>query len=295
MDLLHRPLDRHGFAAVPLPAVAAARADELRAAVPALLQRTDDVRTLAELADAWAPTPTDRAAVLWARRATDDPRGGKSHLQTVAGFDRFALADDRTPALLRGVLGRMATFGAAARRLLTGLDVRCTVRANVYEDGGSVPTHVDDSALTIVFTDQPGSLLVGRSGQRSPLRRVPGHGWHAVVLPGDEIGELLPGLVPSPHAAAPAIGGRRLSISVFARVGGSTLTHATSGTSPADLPSPCDPPTVSRRGADGRRCDPVHRDDQALDPRALDRGLARRARRPRRELGGRRLPRSGPA
>jgi hypothetical protein len=232
MDLLRRPLDRHGYAAVPLPAVARARADELRAGVPALLQREDDVRALAELADAWAPSPTDRAAVLWSRRSNGDPRGGKSHLQTVAGFDRFALADDRTPALLRAVLGRMATFGAAARRLLTGLDVpvRCTVRANVYEDGGSVPTHVDDSALTIVFTDQPGSLLVGRGGQRSPLRRVPGDGWHAVVLPGDEVGELLPGVVPSPHAAAPAIGGRRLSISVFARVGGSTLTQSTSMT-----------------------------------------------------------------
>ena len=232
MDLLGRPLDRHGYAAVPLPAMAAARADELRAGVPALLQREDDVRALAELADAWAPSPTDRAGVLWSRRANDDPRGGKSHLQTVAGFDRFALADDHTPALLRAVLGRMATFGVAARRLLTGLDVpvRCTVRANVYEDGGSIPTHVDDSALTIVFTDQPGSLLVGRGGQRSPLRRVPGHGWHAVVLAGEEIGELIPGVAPSPHAAAPAIGGRRLSVSVFARVGGSTLTQSTSNT-----------------------------------------------------------------
>ena len=230
MDHLRRPLDRHGFAAVPLPAAAGARAGELRAGVPALLQCPADIRALAELADAWAPSPTDRAAVVWSQRASGDPRGGKSHLQTVTGFDRFALADDRTPALLRAVLGRMATFGAAARRLLTGLDVpmRCTVRANVYEDGGSVPTHVDESALTIVFTDQPGSLLVGRGGQRSPLRRVPGDGWHAVVLPGGEVGELLPGVVPSPHAAVPAIGGRRLSISVFARAGGSTLTESTS-------------------------------------------------------------------
>jgi hypothetical protein len=232
MELLRRPLDRHGYVAVPLPTVAGARADELRAGVPALLQHRAHVRALDELADAWAPSPTDRAGVLWARRANDDPRGGKSHLQTVPGFDRFALADDRTPALLRAVLGRMATFGAAARRLLTGLDVpvRCTVRANVYEDGGSVPTHVDDSALTIVFTDQPSSLLVGRGGRRTPLRRVPGEGWHAVVLPGDEVAKLMPGLVPSPHAAAPAIGGRRLSISVFARVGGSTLTESTSST-----------------------------------------------------------------
>jgi len=233
MDRLRRPLDRHGFAAVPLPAAAGARADELRAGVPALLRDAHDVRRLAELADAWARSLEDRAAVLWACRASDDPRGGKSHLQTVPGFDRFALADDRTPALLRAVLGRMATFGAAARRLLTGLDVpvQCTVRANVYEDGGSVPTHVDDSALTVVFTDQPGSLLVGRGGRRSPLRRVPGDGWHAVVLAGDEVGELLPGVEPTPHAAAPAIGGRRLSISVFARADGSTSTGSTSRSS----------------------------------------------------------------
>src|SRR6478735_5789159 len=151
MDRLRRLLDRHGYAAVPLPAAAGARADELRAGVPALLRRPTDVRALAELADAWAPSPEDRASVAWACRADSDPRGAKSHLQTVAGFERFALADDRTPALLRAVVGRMATFGAAARRLLTGLDapLRWTVRANVYGEGGGVPAHVDDSALTI--------------------------------------------------------------------------------------------------------------------------------------------------
>jgi hypothetical protein len=230
MDHLRRPLDRHGYAAAPLPVAAASRAGELRAGVPALLQRPDAVRALALLADAWAPSPEERAAVVWACRANGDPRGGKSHLQTVPGFDRFALADDRTPALLRAVLGRMATFGAATRRLLTGLDVpvRCTVRANVYEDGGGVPVHVDESALTIVFTDQPGSLLVGQSGRRSPLCRVPGDGWHAVVLPGDRVGELLPGLAPSPHAAAPSIGGRRLSISVFARADRPTSLESSS-------------------------------------------------------------------
>ncbi len=230
MDHLRRPLDRHGYVAVPLPAVAAARADELRSGVPALLRRPTDVRALAELADAWARSPDERAAVVWACRADGDPRGAKSHLQTIAGFDRFALADDRTPPLLRAVLGRMATFGAAARRLLTGLDpaARCTVRANVYERGGGVPIHVDESALTIVFTAQPGSLLVGRGGRRSPLRRVPGEGWHAVVLPGEQIDELLPGLAPTPHAAAPAVGGRRLSVSVFAQRGESTLTKSTS-------------------------------------------------------------------
>jgi hypothetical protein len=233
MDRLRRPLDRHGYVAVPLPAVAGARADELRAGVPALLRRPADVRALADLVDAWARSPQDRAGVVWACRADGDPRGAKSHLQTVPGFDRFALADDRTPALVRAVLGRMATFGAAARRLLTGLDapMRCTVRANVYEQGGGVPAHVDDSALTIVFTDQPGSLLVGRGGRRSPLRRVPGQGWHAVVLPGDDVGHVLPGVAPTPHAAAPALEGRRLSISVFACVGRSTLIESTSTTS----------------------------------------------------------------
>src|SRR5262245_39016904 len=227
MDRLRRPLDRHGYVAVPLPAAAGARACELRAAVPTLLRRPGEVSALAELVEAWARSPQERAGVLWACRSDGDPRGGKSHLQTVPGFDHFALADDRTPALLRAVLARMATFGAAARRLLAGFDAptRCTVRANVDEQGGGEPAHVDDSALTIVFTDQPGSLLVGRGGRRSPLRRVPGHGWHAVLLPGNEVGQLVPGLAPTSHAAAPAVVGRRLSISVFARVGGSTATE----------------------------------------------------------------------
>jgi hypothetical protein len=101
------------------------------------------------------------------------------------------------------------------------------VRANVYEASGGVPAHVDESALTIVFTDRPDALLVAPGGRRAPLRPVAGRGWHAVVLPGEEVGRLLPGLAASPHAAAPATDGRRLSISVFANVDSATLTGST--------------------------------------------------------------------
>jgi hypothetical protein len=43
---------------------------------------------------------------------------------------------------------------------------------------------------------------------------VAAHGWHAVVLPGAHACHLVPGLAPSPHAAAPTTH-RRRSISVF--------------------------------------------------------------------------------
>jgi hypothetical protein len=186
------------------------------------------MRALSELADAWAPSPDERGAVTWGARSPDDPRGGKSHLQTVAGFDRFVVADALAPALLRAVLARLRGFGEAAGRLLGGLAVplRCTVRANVYDAGGGVPTHVDESALTVVYTDRPDALLVATGGRRVPLRQVRGRGWHAVVLPGEAVGEALPGLAPSPHAAAPAFDGRRLSITVFAGVDRQALSPA---------------------------------------------------------------------
>ena len=74
----------------------------------------------------------------------------------------------------RAVLRRLDAFGGAAERLLGGLvdGVRCTVRANVYEPGGGVPAHVDESALTVVFTPVPEALLVAPPGCRAPLRPV---------------------------------------------------------------------------------------------------------------------------
>jgi hypothetical protein len=219
---------RHGHVAVPLPTSAGARGGELLAAVPALLRDTACVHGLAALADAWAPSVVERAAVAWGSRSPRDPRGGKSHLQTVAGFDRYVVADASAPTLLRAVLARLSGFGEAAGRLLTGLAVplRCTVRANVYEAGGGVPTHVDESALTVVFTDRPDALLVAAGGRRVPLRPVAARGWHAVVLPGEAVGDVLPGMAPSPHAAAPALDGRRLSITVFAGADRAALSPA---------------------------------------------------------------------
>ena len=78
----------------------------------------------------------------------------------------------------------------AAERLLGGLvdGLRFTVRANVYEPGGGVPAHVDDSALTVVFTPVPEALLAAPPGCRAPLRPVATGGWHAVVLPGAQVG-----------------------------------------------------------------------------------------------------------
>jgi hypothetical protein len=107
-------------------------------------------------------------------------------------------------------------FGGAADRLLDrlGAPTHCTVRANVYEPDSGVPTHVDDSAVTVVFTDQPGSLLLALTGRREPVR-VAAHGWHAVVLPGVRASGVFPGLDPSPHAATPSAD-RQRSISVFA-------------------------------------------------------------------------------
>lgn len=220
IERLRGHLARHGHVAVPLPASAARRGDELGAAVPALLGDPIGVGWLAALVDAWTPSPEERADVSWGSRSPDDPRGGKAHLQTVAGFDRFVVDNARAPVLVRAVLARLSGFGEAAGRLLAGLPVPLhrTVRANVYEPGGGVPTHVDESALTIVFTDRPDGLLVAAGGRRVPLRPVAGRGWHAVVLPGEAVGAVLPGLAPSPHAAAPALDGRRVSITVFASV-----------------------------------------------------------------------------
>jgi hypothetical protein len=220
IERLRGHLARHGHVAVALPASAAARGDELAAAVPALLGDPECVRRMAALADAWAPSPIERAAVSWGSRSADDPRGGKSHLQTVKEFDRFVVADTRAPVLVRAVLARLSGFAEAAGRLLAGLAVplHSTVRANVYGAGGGVPTHVDESALTVVFTDRPDRLLVAAGGRRVPLRPVAARGWHAVVLPGEAVGAVLPGLAPSPHAAAPTLDGLRLSITVFATV-----------------------------------------------------------------------------
>ena len=216
MKRIQHHLQRHGHLAVALPTQAAERAGELVAGMSELLRRPADLRTLTDLADAWAPSPSERAAVTWGCRARDDPRGGKSHLQTVASFNRYVEADRTSPALLRAVVGRLAIFGAAADRVFGRLAVpaHCTVRANVYEPDGGAQTHVDDSAFTHVFTDQPGSLLLGLGGRRAPLHAVAAHGWHAIVLPGAQAGHLVPGLIPSPHAAAPNAQ-RWRSISVF--------------------------------------------------------------------------------
>ena len=213
-------LERHGHIAVPLPRGAAARAGELLLTVPTLLRDAAHVQALDELATTWAATTDGRHLLSWGARQPNDPRGGTCHLQTTAAFDRFATADPRAPALLRAVLARLQCFGAAADRMLGGFAVplHTTVRANVYAGDGGVPTHVDESALTVLFTDRPGSLLVAAGGRRAPLRPIDGAGWHAVVLPGTSARRLWPDLVPSPHAATPPVDGPRLSISVFATV-----------------------------------------------------------------------------
>jgi hypothetical protein len=231
MEGVRSLLARQGHIAVPLPGLAAARADEVRAAVPALLGDPGHIRSLADLADGWAADPDERAAITWARRSPSDPRGGKCHLQSVAGFDRFVIGRSDAPELLRAVLRRLDAFGVAAERLLGGLvdGLRCTVRANVYEPGGGVPVHVDESALTVVFTPVPEALLAAAPGRRAPLRPVAGGGWHAVVLPGAQVGAVLPGLVPTAHAAAP-VDDRRLSVTVFAHVDDATLRESTSST-----------------------------------------------------------------
>ena len=220
-------LERHGHVAVPLPEAAAARAGELLLTVPTLLRHAAHVEALDELAATWAATTAGRHLLSWGAREPHDPRGGKYHLQTTAAFDRYATADLRAPALLRAVLARLRCFGAAADRMLAGFaaPLRTTVRANVYACDGGVPTHVDESALTVLFTDRPGSLLVAARGRRAPLRPVDGDGWHAVVLPGRAAGRLWPALLPSPHAAAPPLDGPRLSISVFASVERPTRSH----------------------------------------------------------------------
>jgi hypothetical protein len=216
MNRIRRHLEHHGHLAVALPTDAGARAGELVAGVSELLRRPDHLWALTELADAWAPSVTERAAVTWGDRAPDDPRGGKSHLQTVAGFDRYVDADPTSPELLRAVVRRLTMFGAAADRLLGRLAVpaHCMVRANLYEPDGGEPTHVDDSVFTIVFTDQPGSVMLALGGRRAPLRAVAAHGWHAIVLPGAHAWHVVPGLAPSPHAAVPNAH-RRRSISVY--------------------------------------------------------------------------------
>jgi hypothetical protein len=216
MKNIRHQLDQYGHLAVPLPTPAGERAVELLAGVSELLRRPHHLSALAELADAWASSRTERATVTWGRRSPDATRDGESHLQTVPSFARYVDADPRTPALLRAVAGRVAMFGRAADRLLDRLaaPAHCTVRAHVYEPDSSVPTHVDDSAVTVVFTDQPGSLLLASAGRRDPVR-VAASGWHAVVLPGARSSVVFPGLEPSPHAATP-IADRRRSITVFA-------------------------------------------------------------------------------
>jgi len=228
MEGVRALLERRGHIAVPLPGLAAARADEVRAAVPALLGDPDHIRALTRLADHWAADPGARAALTWARRSPTDPRGGKCHLQSVAGFDRYVVGQPDAPELLRAVLRRLNAFGVAAERLLGGLvdGLRFTVRANVYEPGGGVPAHTDDSALTVVFTAVPEALLVAPPGRATPLRPVAAGGWHAVVLPGRLVGAVVPGLRPTRHAAAP-VDTRRLSVTVFAHVDDATLREST--------------------------------------------------------------------
>ena len=122
--------------------------------------------------------PASGCLLAWGRRPPHDPRGGKCHVQTTDAFERYVAAAPDAPELLRAVLGRLRCFGAAAERLLDGcaVPVRTTVRANVYDCDGGVPTHVDESALTVLFTDSPGSLLVGVGGRRAPLRPVDARG-----------------------------------------------------------------------------------------------------------------------
>lgn len=217
---LHRHLRRHGYLAVPLPDAAAARASELLVTVPALLQEPAHELALAELVAGWTSSGGEHGAVTWGRRPPHDPRGGKCHLQSALGFERHVAGEPGAPLLLRAVVRRLGAFRAAAERLLAVFDVplHCTVRANIYAADGGVPAHVDESALTVVFTARPGSLLIAAGGRHAPLRPVGGAGWHAIVLPGEAAGELLPGLVGSPHAAMPAVDGPRLSISVFASI-----------------------------------------------------------------------------
>ena len=219
-------LERHGYVAVPLPAAAAARASGLEFAVPALVRHASHVRVLDELAATWVAATGERHLLAWGSRAPHDPRGGKCHLQTTASFERLVATDPRSPTLLRAVLSRLRCFGAAADRMLAafGAPLRATVRANVYDCDGGVPGHVDESALTVVFTDRPESLLVAAGRRRASLRPVDRTGWHAVVLPGAAAGELLPGLAPSPHAATPVVDGPRLSVTVFANVDPATST-----------------------------------------------------------------------
>ena len=160
-------LERYGHVAVPLPEAAAARAGELLLTVPTLLRHAAHVDALDELAATWGATTVGRPLLSWGAREPHDPRGGKYHLQTTAAFDRYATVDPRAPALLRAVLARLRCFGAAADRMLAGFGapLRTTVRANVYACDGGVPTHVDESALTVLFTDRPGSLLVAAGGR----------------------------------------------------------------------------------------------------------------------------------
>ena len=76
MEGVRALLERRGHIAVPLPDLAAARADEVRAAVPALLGDPGHVGDLHRLADSWAADPLERAAVTWARRAPSSPGAG---------------------------------------------------------------------------------------------------------------------------------------------------------------------------------------------------------------------------
>ena len=217
MRNIRQQLDEHGHLAVPLPARAGERAGELLAGVSELARRPAHLSVLATLADAWAPSATGQGAVTWSHRAPDAARGGTAHLQTVASFDRFVDADPRSPELLRAVVRRLTMFGDAADRLLDrlALPARCTVRASVHEPNSGVPARVDDSAVTVLFTDQPALLLLARGGRGEPLRAVAAHGWHAIVLPGARASRVLPGLAPSRHAEAPTAE-RWRSISVFA-------------------------------------------------------------------------------
>ena len=194
-----------GHVAVPLPPMAGARGEELEAAVPALVHRAG---------------ACDRPGIVWGRRHPDDPRGGKVHLQLDLPLAQTLVGDPAASDLLRAVARRLALVEAAAERLLGALGGGCaatTVRANVYEPGGGVPSHVDDSAFTVVFTAMPGELLLADSGRRVPLHPVAGDGWHAVAFPGRQAGVVVPGLAVSIHAAAPALA-RRLSVTVFATV-----------------------------------------------------------------------------
>jgi hypothetical protein len=217
-------LTRDGYARVVAPLHLEGSAGALAAGLQALVDRSGPAAHWRELGDQWARAGGDRRDVTWARRPAGDGRGGKRHVQVPAGLSDLVFADGRVPQPIRDTVQRLDLFAFAARRLLTATtgrhDLHYTARANVYEPDGGVPTHIDDGAFSVVFTDAPGLLRVRHGRDRSAgargLQPVPGRDWCAVVIPGRQAPLVLPGLTATPHAADAPRSGPRTSISVFA-------------------------------------------------------------------------------